>query len=441
MVQDFAVQGRRAERAEHQHREVGGKQVRAVAVGPAGGAAEHGLQVQERAGEVGRREEHPAAHDEQHGQKVADRRGDAFQPVAQHEFFEDEQHAVEQAPEDEVPGGAVPEAGQQPDDQQVEDDPRCLPPVAAERDVHIVPEPGGQGDVPPAPEVGDRRGDVRVVEVLVEREPEHAAEADGHVRVPGKVEVDLQRVAGDAGPRGQRTEGPDVHRLDARVHGAERIRQHQLFGKADDEAGHSAGVFVPALFASGQLSLDVPVLDDGARDELREQRDVQCEGQEDLLDADLAGVQVDDVREDLERVERDADRQRQFERRDVRAEDAVHVVDEEVRVLEEAEDPEVEDDRENELGGRRLVPSAVPGVVDDPAGREVEQDAEEHQQDIDRLAPCVEHEAGAEQYAVFDRDVLRQRHADPVVEEQRERQERHQEGRGTEYHIVLSFGE
>ena len=79
--------------------------------------------------------------------------------------------------------------------------------------------------------------------------------------------------------------------------------------------------------------------------------------------------------------------------------------------------------------------------ADGAAEEVVDKDADEHQQDIDRLAPCVEHEAGAEQYAVFDRDVLRQRHADPVVEEQRERQERHQEGRGTEYHIVLSFGE
>ena len=133
--------------------------------------------------------------------------------------------------------------------------------------------------MPSAPEVRNGRGDVRVVEVLVEPEPEHAAEADGHVRVPGEVEVDLQRVARDAGPGRQSAEGPDVGRLDARVHGAEGVREQEFFREADDESRHAVRVFAPALFPPDQLFLDVPVLDDGARDELREQRDVQREGQ------------------------------------------------------------------------------------------------------------------------------------------------------------------
>ena len=293
--------------------------------------------------------------------------------------------------------------------------------------------------MPSAPEVRNGRGDVRVVEVLVEPEPEHAAEADGHVRVPGEVEVDLQRVARDAGPRSQRAEGPDVHRLDARIDGTEGIRQQQFFREADDESRHAVRVFAPALFAPDQPFLDLLVLDDGARDELREQGDVQGKGHEVLLHPDLPGVQVNDVREDLERVERDADGQRKFEGRDVRAEQTVDVVDHEVRVLEEAEDREVVDDVGDELELRKARPAVGECRVDDPSRCEVEQNAQEHQDDVHRLAPCVEHEAGQQQYAVFDRDVLRQRHADPVVQEQRQRQERHQKGRRTEYHIVTSF--
>ena len=121
------------------------------------------------------------------------------------------------------------------------------------------------------------------------------------------------------------------------------------------------------------------------------------------------------------------------------AEQAVDIVDHKVRVLEEAEDREVVDDVEDELELRKAGPAVFQSGVDDTPRREVEQNAQEHQDDVHRLAPCVEHEASKEQDAVFDRDVLRQRHADPVVEEQRQRQERHQEGRGTEYHGVSSF--
>ena len=77
-------------------------------------------------------------------------------------------------------------------------------PEAGERyrslDVDACAQPRGERDVPALPELGERQRDVGLAEVLLEHEAEHRAEPDCHVRVPGKVEVDLDRVRESACP-------------------------------------------------------------------------------------------------------------------------------------------------------------------------------------------------------------------------------------------------
>ena len=55
--------------------------------------------------------------------------------------------------------------------------------------------------MPPAPELGDGAGDVGIVKVLQKVESKHPAKANGHVRIAGEVEVDLEGVGNDAQPR------------------------------------------------------------------------------------------------------------------------------------------------------------------------------------------------------------------------------------------------
>ncbi len=57
------------------------------------------------------------------------------------------------SPDDECPVGTMPEAAQQEDDDLVADPFRFGDAIATKRDVEIVTEPGGQGDMPPFPEV------------------------------------------------------------------------------------------------------------------------------------------------------------------------------------------------------------------------------------------------------------------------------------------------
>ena len=58
------------------------------------------------------------------------------------------------APEDERPVGSMPKSAQEEDDELIADPFRFAYAIASQRDVEIVSEPCGQGDVPPFPEVG-----------------------------------------------------------------------------------------------------------------------------------------------------------------------------------------------------------------------------------------------------------------------------------------------
>ena len=49
----------------------------------------------------------------------------------------------------------MPQAGQQPDDGNVQELPTLALAVTAQGDVDVLPEPGGQADVPPPPELSD----------------------------------------------------------------------------------------------------------------------------------------------------------------------------------------------------------------------------------------------------------------------------------------------
>ena len=128
---------------------------------------------------------------------------------------------MQPSPDHEVPRGAVPEAAEHHDDEQVHVRANATLAVPAERDVQVVAQPRGERDVPAVPELGDGLREVGRVEILREHEPEHQTETDGHVGVAAEVEVDLERVCCDAVPRFDRTERARLERklsdLPARV--------------------------------------------------------------------------------------------------------------------------------------------------------------------------------------------------------------------------------
>ncbi len=112
-----------------------------------------------------------------------------------HILFQHQEEEEIEPPKDEVPVGAVPNAGQGPNGEHIEDMAGNRDAVAPQGDINIVTEEGGQRDVPSSPKIGDRVGYVGVVEVFLIMEAHHKPHADGHIGVGGEIQINLEHVA------------------------------------------------------------------------------------------------------------------------------------------------------------------------------------------------------------------------------------------------------
>ena len=131
--------------------------------------------------------------------------------------------------------------------------------------------------MPPPPKIGDRGGDIGVVEVFPVMEPAHQPHADGHIGIGGKIEVDLQHIAQSAQPQPRRRDagkppGSGQPAVGQHRHG---IGQHRFFGQshrkpadapADLLGQHPAGLYIVG---------DIPVPHNRPGNALMEQAGVQ----------------------------------------------------------------------------------------------------------------------------------------------------------------------
>ncbi len=227
------------------------------------------------------------------------------------DFFQDtlydEVGAVECAPDDEGPCSTVPESAEEHGEGQVDVGARGAFLVATEGDVEVVAKPGGEGDVPALPEVGEADGGVGEAEIVLYGETEAEGDADGAGGVACEVAEDLTGEGEGA--------NPGIHKADAcgvfvdfiNDRGEEPVCDGDFVEYADDEEGESPGELVAGGFARGDaLGEEVFGADDGARDELGEEGDEEGEVEEGGPGFGFVAVGVDGVGEGLEGVEGDA---------------------------------------------------------------------------------------------------------------------------------------
>ena len=93
----------------------------------------------------------------------------------QPQLLHDQKNGEHQSPDNEVPGCPVPEAGQHPHHQNIQQLAGPSDAVAAQRDIHIIPEPGAQRYVPASPELCDAGGNIGIVKVFKEVEAKYFA--------------------------------------------------------------------------------------------------------------------------------------------------------------------------------------------------------------------------------------------------------------------------
>ena len=349
-------------------------------------------QISAQLAEVRDSEQHPAQNEAQACVHMPHPARGTFQLFQQERLFQQQQYRVVHTPQHEVPAGAVPQAGEKPDDGDVQHLTAQPLAVAAQRNIDILPEPCGQADMPAPPELRDGAGFVGVVEVLQKPEAEQPPKADGHVGVAGEIEVDLERERQRPQPR--RDHGGRGHGGDLLPHGAHLVGQQHLLAQPDDKPLHTgAGVRqrlpVPVL----QIVRHRLILDDGPGDELGEQRHIGAEVHDVPLGRHHTAVHVDGVAHGLERVERDADGQQQSQRGDGRAQQTVYIGNGEIRVLEEPQNTQIPHHGHDE---HRLGPLGLPHGAEMADGQSVavvEHRGKQHDKDIFRLAPAVKQQA------------------------------------------------
>jgi len=287
----------------------------------------------------------------------------------------------------------MPEPGDEEDDEDVADGLGLGDARPSEWDVEVVAEPGGEGDVPTPPELGNVAGEVGELEVGHQLEAEELGGADGDVGVSGEVAVDLEGEKDgteDEGRAGKRFGVVETH-VDVRRTG---VGHDDLLEHAPEDEAHAvAPLRIVKGSGRGDLREQVGGPFDGARDQLREEGDKSPKGDRVAGGLEVAPIDVNGVGEGLEGVEGNADGQDDLQGGGVHGDTEGlpgrdPVLDEEVGVLEVAEDSEVDGERHPQPP---LLPRFVRRFFNADADEEVDNGGEGNQPEEAPVPPTVKH--------------------------------------------------
>ena len=187
----------------------------------------------------------------------------------------------------------MPGTGQHPDHQNVKHPASPADPVASHGNVHIVPEPAAKAHMPPAPEFRNTFGHVGIIKIFQEVETKHSAKTDGHIRIAGKIKIDIQRECDGVHPvkqDGRFAAFPEQLHQQSKV-----IRQDHLFAEAHQETAQTAGHVFPAVGTAFQFPGHVHIADNGASNQLGKQGHIGAEGDGVFLGLGITSVDVDGI--------------------------------------------------------------------------------------------------------------------------------------------------
>ena len=283
--------------------------------------------------------------------------------------------------------------------------------------------------MPPAPVFADAFGQVGVVEVLRQIQPEEAADADGHIAVAGKVKIQLQHVGHV--PQHQHGGGHGVggHRGHPLVDQGDLVGDDGLFGKTEDEpfdaigkavSGHTAG-FAPGIQHGGLL----PVTDDGAGGTVAEEGKEHKEPQGIAGGLHMADGHVDAVADGREDVEADAQGQGRRQDRQQAGNEGVDGLGGKPGVLEDRQHPQV---RHDQQGQQHFFEGQM---FQRQAAQPVESGQPHQQGSTPQAGPGEEHQAEQAEHGVAGKT------GQQIIDHQRQRQKDKEKLNGRKGHTVF----
>ena len=167
-----------------------------------------------------------------------------------------------------------------------------------ERIKDVVLHPMAQRHVPAAPEVGERRGEVRLTKVLGHLDAKELRDAFDHIDAAREVGIHLERVEEDAdnddGCRGGAVRWGDDGAIVAHEHVGDGVLLEQAIAKAQHAPAHAEQRRAPR---GEELGGNLGIAVDGTLDYLREPRDEEEEPHEARLRGVLLVVDLYDVAE------------------------------------------------------------------------------------------------------------------------------------------------
>ena len=266
--------------------------------------------------------------------------------------------------------------------------------------------------MPPPPEFRDAFGQIGVIEIFREMEAKHPPQADGHVGIPGKIEVNVQGKGNGIQP-GEHHGRSRAFPIELYKH-RQIVCQNDLFRKAHEKPPQTLPHSFPAVFPTVQLPGHVPVADDGAGNELGKQGNIGTEGNGIFLGRHRAPVHVHGVADTLKGIEADAHRQSQPQQGQRQSRGGIDADEKEVSILKKSQQPHADDN--GYCQPRLFVGFASP---DGKAAKIEYADGKNHQPQQFRLPPAVEKEAGKKQHGVFPppggEEIHRQHRREEVV--------------------------
>ena len=163
--------------------------------------------------------------------------------------------------------------------------------------------------MPAPPEILNALRRIRIAEVDRDFKAKHPPQTTRHIRITGKIKVDLQRKGSRTGP-GPQNADVTCQCTQALPQFAHRIRQKHFFAQADHQQAEAVSNFVPCLLPAAQLGAQLIITYNRARDQLREKRHIGGKRNQAVFHRHGIAVDIHHIGHHLKRVKRDAERQR-----------------------------------------------------------------------------------------------------------------------------------
>src|SRR5438094_8196136 len=138
---------------------------------------------------------------------------------------------MKQAPNYERPGRAMPEAAEKHHYDQIRRGADRTDLISAERNIKVIAQECGKGDVPASPEIGKPDGRVRKTEIILQMKAKAERGADGARGIAGEIKKYLAGKCHHAEPGIERDERTGVTKDTIGRTGKHRVGKHDLSNK------------------------------------------------------------------------------------------------------------------------------------------------------------------------------------------------------------------